>query len=97
MNSKFLFSSNGHVIRTRRRYSEVAWALAVCLALVLLMAYGYWRDNQAYEASAFAAGHRAGFSAGEQAAVDVLQEAVAAAYRQGRVDAAADLGTRGQL
>lgn len=82
----------GSVINTRSQVREALWVLAVSMMLVALLAWGLWRDTEGDTAAAFAAGHRTGYAVGEQTTVNVLQDAVAAAYRQGRVDAAADLG-----
>lgn len=85
-------ASSGSVIHTRSPVREALWVLAVSMMLVALLAWGLWRDTEGDMAAAFVAGHRTGYAVGEQTTVNVLQDAVAAAYRQGRVDAAADLG-----
>lgn len=93
MKPRTLFrASSGSVIYTRSPMGHALWVLLACSALVALLAWGLWRDTEGDMAAAFVAGHRTGYAVGEQTTVNVLQDAVAAAYRQGRVDAAADLG-----
>lgn len=79
MHSRFMFKENGRVIRTRSSARDAAWVMLVLAALVALLGWGHAVDEAARDGAAY--------DAGQMVERLQMQDAVAAAYRQGQVDA----------
>ena len=88
MQSRFNFREHGQVIRTRSGagLADAAYVAGAIAGLLGLLAWGHARDQAEPDRGAFEAGLAVGH--------DDMQQAVGDAYRQGRVDAAAELGSR---
>lgn len=87
MRNRFLFRDDGQVVRTRSAATDAAFAFGAMALLVGLLAWGHAVDQRDAVDRAFEAGEVVGRQA--------MAESVGDAYRQGRLDAAAELQARG--
>lgn len=86
--SRQMFRGLGEDVRLANLARDEKWATALCLSLLLLLAWGHWVDTDQQEQDAFFAGMEFGRTE--------MAETVADAYRQGRFDAAAAADTCSQ-
>ena len=86
--SRQMFRVLGEAVRRPNLARDEVWAAALCLSLLLLLAWGHWVDTDQQEQDAFFAGMELGRME--------MAETVADAYRKGQVDAAAAAETCNQ-